>query len=109
VPGLAWTSAGFTKPLRLLQETALRPKRELTASAERGVLQEVVYEAEVSHLFDTLIYEPVTACRSCSLAWPSSPPSPGNEPGRMTSTSCVMPTQTRPTSHDARTFSPGSA
>ena len=28
---------------------------------QRGVLQEVVYDAEVPHLFDTLIYEPVTA------------------------------------------------
>ncbi len=28
---------------------------------EGGVVQEVAYEAEVPHLFDTLIYEPVTA------------------------------------------------
>ena len=27
---------------------------------EHGVVQEVAYQAEVPHLFDTLIYEPVT-------------------------------------------------
>jgi hydrogenase-4 component B len=60
-PALGWTSAGFTKPLRLFLETVLRPSRELTARVEHGVLQEVAYDAEVPHLFDTLIYEPVTA------------------------------------------------
>ena len=58
---MAWTSAGFTKPLRLFLEAVLRPSRELTVRVEHGVLQEVAYEAEVPHLFDTLIYEPVTA------------------------------------------------
>lgn len=61
VPALAWTSAAFTKPLRLMLEGVLRPHRELSTRAQRGVVQEVVYEAEVPHLFDTLIYEPVTA------------------------------------------------
>jgi hypothetical protein len=60
-PALAWTSAGFTKPLRLILEGVLRPRRELTVRAQGGVLQEIAYEAEVPHLFDTLIYEPVTA------------------------------------------------
>jgi hydrogenase-4 component B len=60
VPAMAWTSAGFTKPLRLFLEAVLRPTRELTVRVERGVVQGVVYEAEVPHLFDTLIYEPVT-------------------------------------------------
>ena len=75
-PALAWTSAGFTKPLRLVLEAVLRPQRELTVRAERGVLQEVGYDAEVPHLFDTLLYEPVTArrcaaprsCGACSRA-----------------------------------------
>ncbi len=61
VPALAWTSAGFTKPLRLTMEALLRPKRELAVHVEGGVVQDVVYDAEVPHLFDTLIYEPVTA------------------------------------------------
>jgi hydrogenase-4 component B len=60
-PALRWTSAGFTKPLRLFLEAVLRPSRELTVRVERGVLQEVAYDAEVPHLFDTLIYEPMTA------------------------------------------------
>lgn len=60
VPALAYTSAGFTKPLRLILEGLLRPRRELTVHAERGVLQQLRYDGEVPHLFDTLIYEPLT-------------------------------------------------
>lgn len=60
-PVLAWTSAGFTKPLRLMAAAVLRPERELTVRAERGVIQEVGYDAQVPHLFDTLILEPLTA------------------------------------------------
>jgi hydrogenase-4 component B len=60
-PALAWTSSGFTKPLRLVLEGVLRPTRELTVRSDSGVVQEVLYEAEVPHLFDTLIYEPATA------------------------------------------------
>jgi hypothetical protein len=60
-PALAWTSAGFTKPLRLVTEGLLRPRREQTVHAQAGVVQEIVYEAEVPHLFDTLLYEPITA------------------------------------------------
>jgi hypothetical protein len=59
-PAMAWTSAGFTKPLRLVLKAVLRPKRELRVRVEHGVVQGVAYEAEVPHLFDTLIYEPVT-------------------------------------------------
>ena len=61
VPALAWTSAGFTKPLRLTMEALLRPTRELAVQVEGGVVQDLVYDAEVPHLFDTLVYEPVTA------------------------------------------------
>ncbi|WP_249011684.1 proton-conducting transporter membrane subunit [Conexibacter sp. DBS9H8] len=61
VPALAWTSAGFTKPLRILLENVLRPTRDLTiVHSESGVIQELRYEADVPHLFDSLIYEPVT-------------------------------------------------
>ena len=68
-PAMAWTSAGFTKPLRLFLEVVLRPSRELTVRVEHGVVQEVAYEAEVPHLFDTLIYEPIThaALRAASV------------------------------------------
>ncbi|HXR28988.1 MAG TPA: proton-conducting transporter membrane subunit [Solirubrobacteraceae bacterium] len=68
-PAMAWTSAGFTKPLRLFLEAVLRPSRELTVHVEHGVVRGVTYEAEVPHLFDTLIYEPVThaALRSAAV------------------------------------------
>jgi hydrogenase-4 component B len=59
-PPLRWTSAAFTKPLRLMFEPVLRPTRELSARSERGVVQEIRFEAEVPHLFDTMLYEPVT-------------------------------------------------
>jgi hypothetical protein len=60
-PALAWTSAGFTKPLRLVFEPLLRPERELTVRRDGGIVQEVAFEAEVPHLFDTLVYEPASA------------------------------------------------
>jgi hydrogenase-4 component B len=59
-PALAWTSSGFTKPLRLVLESILRPRREVTVRARGGVVQEVVYRGEVPHLFDTHLYEPAT-------------------------------------------------
>jgi hydrogenase-4 component B len=59
-PELSWTSAGFTKPLRLVLEAVLRPQREITSSVRGGVLQEVRYEGHVPHLFDTHLYRPVT-------------------------------------------------
>lgn len=61
LPGaeLQWTSAGFTKPLRLALEGLLRPRREASVQVSRGVVQAVVYEASVPHLFDTLLYGPV--------------------------------------------------
>jgi hydrogenase-4 component B len=57
---LAWTSAGFTKPLRLVLEAVLRPHREVVVESRGGVVQELTYHAEVPHLFDTHLYEPVT-------------------------------------------------
>ncbi len=59
-PALAWTSAGFTKPLRLVLESVLRPSREVSVRTQGGVVQEVVYRGEVPHLFDTHLYEPAT-------------------------------------------------
>jgi hydrogenase-4 component B len=57
--GLQWTSAGFTKPLRLVLEALLRPRREVQVSVSSGVVESVAYEAEVPHLFDTVLYGPV--------------------------------------------------
>jgi hydrogenase-4 component B len=58
--GLQWTSAGFTKPLRLVLEALLRPWREVEIVTRSGVVQSVAHRAEVPHLFDTLLYGPVS-------------------------------------------------
>ncbi len=58
-PSLAWSSASFTKPLRLVLEAALRPRREVVSTTEGGLLQGVAYRGDVPHLFDTLLYRPV--------------------------------------------------
>ena len=47
VPRLGWTSAGFTKPLRLVLEVVLRPKREIEVRTAGGVVQEVSYSGSV--------------------------------------------------------------
>jgi hydrogenase-4 component B len=60
-PRLAWTSAGFTKSLRLVLEAVLRPEREVTVETRGGVLQEVGYRGRVPHLVDEHVYRPVTA------------------------------------------------
>jgi len=58
-PALAWTSAGFTKPLRLVLEALLRPRRELEIFEERGLVQGISYSSHVPSLADNLLYEPV--------------------------------------------------
>jgi hydrogenase-4 component B len=59
-PALLWTSAGFTKPLRLVLEAVLRPQREIAVRTEGGVVQEVSYTGHVPHLVDEHVYAPVT-------------------------------------------------
>src|SRR6185312_5952986 len=59
-PELRWSSAGFTKPLRLTLEGVLRPHSELAITASRGVTRAISYQAYVPHLFDTLLYDPLT-------------------------------------------------
>jgi hydrogenase-4 component B len=59
-PALSWTSAGFTKPLRLVLEAVLRPQREIVVRSEDGVVQEVSYSGHVPHLIDEHVYRPVT-------------------------------------------------
>lgn len=56
---LLWTSAGFTKPLRLVLEAILRPERTLVHEEDGGVLQKVTYKGSVPHLFDTALYQPL--------------------------------------------------
>ena len=58
-PQLAWTSAGFTKPLRLVLEPVLRPEREIAVRTSGGVVQEVSYSGRVPHLIDERLYAPI--------------------------------------------------
>src|SRR5207247_10173231 len=58
-PALRWTSAGFTKPLRLVLEAVLRPEREIAVRSEGGVLQEVAYRGSVPHLIEERMYRPL--------------------------------------------------
>jgi len=58
VPKLAWTSAGFSKPIRLVLESLLRPSRRLEVVEEHGVVQRVVYSTEVAPLVDRAMLEP---------------------------------------------------
>ncbi|HEY2054646.1 MAG TPA: proton-conducting transporter membrane subunit [Solirubrobacterales bacterium] len=58
-PALRWSSAGFTKPLRLVLEGVLRPRREVEVVRAGGLVRSVRYRGEVPHLFDTALYGPV--------------------------------------------------
>ncbi len=58
-PELSWTSAGFTKPLRLLLEPALRVERTVVVEDDDLIVSRVSYQSQVPHLFDTHLYRPV--------------------------------------------------
>ncbi|HEV7132104.1 MAG TPA: proton-conducting transporter membrane subunit [Gaiellaceae bacterium] len=58
-PQLLWTSAGFTKPLRLVLESVLRPQREIEIHERSGLVQEISYSGRVPHLLDERLYLPV--------------------------------------------------
>ena len=57
-PQLYWTSAGFTKPLRLVLEAILRPQREIEVRVAGGLVQEVSYSGRVPQLLDERLYRP---------------------------------------------------
>jgi hydrogenase-4 component B len=57
-PALAWTSAGFTKPLRLVLDGVFRPRREIDLVRAGGMVQEIKYSGDFPSLVDTLLYEP---------------------------------------------------
>jgi hydrogenase-4 component B len=61
VPALDWTSAGFSKPLRLTLEAVLRPERERAVRVDGGVVQEVTYRGRVPQLLDERLYRPAVA------------------------------------------------
>jgi hydrogenase-4 component B len=56
---LDWTSAGFTKPLRLLLESVLRPRRAVEVMRSRGVVQAIRYTRSVDSPMERLVYGPV--------------------------------------------------
>ena len=56
---LAWSSAGFTKPLRLVLEPLLRPERAVTTVSNGALVQSIEYRSVTPHLFDTLIFSPL--------------------------------------------------
>jgi hydrogenase-4 component B len=58
---LEWTTAGFTKPARLVLETLLRPEREISVERARGVVQAVSYRGRVPLLVEERIYAPLLA------------------------------------------------
>jgi len=58
VAALGWTSAAFTKPLRLVLEVILRPQRELDVVRSSGTVASVTYSAHVSSRVDARIVEP---------------------------------------------------
>jgi len=69
-PALAWTSAGFTKPLRLVLEAVLRPRREIDVVHDGGLVQRISYSSEVPSLADAVLYEPAirTGLRFAAVA-----------------------------------------
>ncbi|MBN1171471.1 MAG: hypothetical protein JXA67_04795, partial [Micromonosporaceae bacterium] len=58
-PSLNWTSAGFSKPLRLVLRPVLRSRHEVTAREDGGVLREVSYRGRVPQLIDDHLYRPL--------------------------------------------------
>ncbi|MDA0163737.1 proton-conducting transporter membrane subunit [Solirubrobacter ginsenosidimutans] len=57
-PALRWTSAGFSKPLRLVLESAIRPQRALEVVRAGGLVQRVRYVRLVSSPVERLLYRP---------------------------------------------------
>jgi hydrogenase-4 component B len=58
-PELRWTSAGFTKPLRLVLEAVLRPQRQIVVRTEHGVVREVSYSGRIPQLLEERVFRPV--------------------------------------------------
>jgi hydrogenase-4 component B len=55
---LAWTSAGFTKPLRLVLTVVLRPRRTVSLEREHVQVRSAEHSSEVPHLFDEALFRP---------------------------------------------------
>ena len=59
VAALDWTSAGFTKPLRLVLEALLRPRRAIEVERDGAIVQSISYTGHVPSLLDAALYEPI--------------------------------------------------
>ena len=68
-PSLLWTSAGFSKTLRLVLEAVIRPEREIVTTTRHGVVQRVSYAGRVPHLIDVHLYRPVTGGALLAASW----------------------------------------
>ena len=68
-PALNWTSAGFTKPVRLVLESLLRPEREIVVQIEGGIVQSVSYSGRVPLLIEERVYAPVAATALRVAGW----------------------------------------
>jgi hydrogenase-4 component B len=68
-PALNWTSAGFTKPVRLVLESLLRPEREIAVQVEGGIVQSVSYRGRVPLLIEERVYAPVAAAALRGAGW----------------------------------------
>jgi hydrogenase-4 component B len=70
VPALQWTSAAFTKPLRLVLESLLRPTRELDVDGKPGLIRRITYTSEVPSLVDRALLDPMidAGLRGAALA-----------------------------------------
>lgn len=67
-PELQWTSASFTKPLRLSWDVVLRPARQVEVHRAGGLTQAVKYRGDVDNVIDTKVYEPTAAVTSRAFA-----------------------------------------
>lgn len=70
VAQLDWSSAAFTKPLRLVLESLMRPQRELEIVRTGTITEAVTYSSHTPSLVDTLLYEPTVraALRGATVA-----------------------------------------
>lgn len=70
VAALDWTSAAFTKPLRLVLEVFLRPQRSVEVVRAGGMIQRVNYVGHAPSRVDALVYEPTVraALRAAAAA-----------------------------------------
>ena len=70
VEELRWSSAAFTKPVRLVLDAVLRPHREVATTRSGGLVQSVAYTGEVPSLLGSALYEPTVrgGLRAAALA-----------------------------------------